>query len=283
MIAFEIARLAVTSANAVAAVLAAVDVWHPVRANDERGQQQRAATQQQREAEERRHEENKTALKAPIADSQTAAPETVAERTTGREERAPDAVRRRRDLEVERLSRGAQVPAPSFATDRGTGAPSASVRTWPATTPLAGAKLDEWPILRFLRKACRGQRPGTRQARRASARRRPGLSPAAGPLVVLPHGALALAAELVKLARRGRRSSSRFLDFAAGRPFVRRRGRLQAFRLVARRLGGAAFSGTSPADLPPRDVSASWRASSRRRRLVASSKTRCPLVASKQR
>ena len=60
-----------------------------VRANDERGQQQRAATQQQsaamlqqREAEERRHEENMTALKALIAGRQTAAPETVAERTT---------------------------------------------------------------------------------------------------------------------------------------------------------------------------------------------------------
>ena len=53
-----------------------------VRANDKRGQQQRAATRQQREAEERRHEENMTALKALIASRQTAAPETVAERTT---------------------------------------------------------------------------------------------------------------------------------------------------------------------------------------------------------
>ncbi len=124
-----------------------------VRANDERGQQQRAATQQQstamlqqREADERRHEENMTALKALIAGCQTAAPETVAERTTGREQRAPDAVPRRRDLEVERLSRshGAQVPAPalSFATNRGAGAPPALARAGPATTPLAGAKLD---------------------------------------------------------------------------------------------------------------------------------------------
>ncbi len=60
-----------------------------IRASDERGQQQRAVTQQQsaamqqqREAEERRHEESMTALKALIAGRRTAAPETVAERTT---------------------------------------------------------------------------------------------------------------------------------------------------------------------------------------------------------
>ncbi len=63
----------------IVAVLAAVGIWYGiramVRANDERGQQQC-------EAEERRHEENMTALKALIAGRQTAAPETVAERTT---------------------------------------------------------------------------------------------------------------------------------------------------------------------------------------------------------
>ena len=98
-----IANLALASANAAANAAAAVGVWHPrmVRANDERGQQQRAATQQQRatmqdqrEAEERRHEKNMTALKALIAGRQTAASETVTERTTpaddGREQRAPE-------------------------------------------------------------------------------------------------------------------------------------------------------------------------------------------------
>ncbi len=111
MSAFAIANLAVASVNALAAAVAAVGIWYGiramVRASDERGQQQRAATQQQSEAEERRHEESMTALKALIA----------GRRTTGRERRAPDALPRRRDLEVERLSRsrGAQVPAPSVA------------------------------------------------------------------------------------------------------------------------------------------------------------------------
>ena len=58
---FEIAGLIVASVNATAAVIAAVGIWHGiramVRANRDRGQQQSEAMQRQREADDRRHEE----------------------------------------------------------------------------------------------------------------------------------------------------------------------------------------------------------------------------------
>ena len=61
---FEIASLVIAFANATAATVAAVGIWHGIRAmvrvNDERGQQQREALKQQREADERRHEETMT-------------------------------------------------------------------------------------------------------------------------------------------------------------------------------------------------------------------------------
>ncbi len=140
MTAFEIANLAVASVNALAAAVAAVGVW-PVRASDERGQQQRAATQQQREAEERRHEESMTALKA-LPDRRAGNRRRTNDADGRRGGGAPDALPRRRDLEVERLSRGAQVPAPSFVTDRGADAPPVSASNG-GRRQRRGAKLDE--------------------------------------------------------------------------------------------------------------------------------------------
>ncbi len=197
-----------------------------------------------------------TALKALIADRQTAAPETVAERTTGRNKGRltpfpAGETSKSSDCrgQAGRKSRY-PVPALSFATDRGAGAPPASVRAGPATTPRRETRRVTFsPFLAQGLPRTAARNPASATATRVVA--------PAGPLVALPHGALALVAELVKLARRGRRSWSRCLDFAVGGPLklVRRRGRLQAFRLVARRLGGTAL--TPP--LPPRNARASSR------------------------
>ena len=68
---FEIATLAISAANAVAAIVAAVGIWHGIRAmvrsNEDRAEQQREALREWREADERRHAESMAALKTLIA------------------------------------------------------------------------------------------------------------------------------------------------------------------------------------------------------------------------
>ncbi len=70
---FEIVSLVIAAASAVAtfasaaaAIVAAIGIWHGIRAmiraNDERGQQHREALKQQREADDKRHTEAMAAL-----------------------------------------------------------------------------------------------------------------------------------------------------------------------------------------------------------------------------
>ena len=180
---------------------------------------------------------------------------------------------------------------------------------WPTATPLAGADLDldELGDLFSVSRVRLAAGSGIPQVTstftgkaayvRATATR--AVAPDdAGPLVPCRFSAsvVALATELAKLAvarfQAGvAASSSRFLIFAssctAHAKLVRRRGGLQASRCAppphAPAPDRAAFSRTSPADVISfqRDASASRRASSRCRRVVASSKTHCLPVAQK--
>ena len=153
-----------------------------------------------------------------------------------------------------------------FATGRGAGAPPASARAiisvpGPATTPRRETRRVTFSP--FLPQGL----PRTATRNPANAAR------------VRASGALAL--ELVKLAvaRRERCRVRRRAPSASPRA-----ARSFAEEADFRRFSSlrAAFSGTSPADLLPRDASAFWRASPRRRRAVAGGKAPRPSVASKQ-
>ncbi len=60
MTVFEIASLAIAAANATAAIVAAVGIWHGIRAMVRANKERAVILDRQREADERRHEETMT-------------------------------------------------------------------------------------------------------------------------------------------------------------------------------------------------------------------------------
>ncbi len=68
MTVFEIASLAIAAANATAAIVAAVGIWHGIRAMVRANKERAVILDRQREADERRHEETMTALNELIRD-----------------------------------------------------------------------------------------------------------------------------------------------------------------------------------------------------------------------
>ncbi len=65
---FEIASLVIAFANATAATVAAVGIWHGIRAMVRANKERAVILDQQREADERRHAETMTALDELIRD-----------------------------------------------------------------------------------------------------------------------------------------------------------------------------------------------------------------------